>query len=151
MLLVVTTKNEYCEEVNFEQRPDKAKVFETEKNLHFLKNSTAARMARINWAAREDVENEVWEEKKKPKNGEFWYNFQATLQHWWGCLDFLHTRESFDLVFSLSFQAIETKVDTNTTLSGSLCLSLRGIIWAYFWHPGMSPITHRGLLFSKGS
>ena len=48
MLLVVTTKNEYCEEVNFEQRPDKAKVFETEKNLHFLKNSTAARMARIN-------------------------------------------------------------------------------------------------------
>lgn len=67
MLLVVTTKNEYCEEVNFEQTPDKAKVFETEKNLHFLKNSTAARMARINWAAREDVENEVWEEKKKQK------------------------------------------------------------------------------------
>lgn len=99
-------------------RVDKVNVFEAENNLHFWKKSKAARVARMKWATQREIGNEVWEEKGVQ------VLFQATernlyfiLKIWWGCLDFPYALDLFGrIVFSLGFQVIESKVDTNTTL-----------------------------------
>lgn len=47
MLHAVKTRDEYCKEVNFEQRLVKVKAFEAENHLHFWTKSKAAKVARM--------------------------------------------------------------------------------------------------------
>lgn len=58
MLYTVLTRDEYCEEVCFEQRLNKIKVLDR-KTLQFWKKSKAVRVARMEGTAQEEAGDEV--------------------------------------------------------------------------------------------
>lgn len=120
--------------LNFEQRLVKVKAFEAENYLHFWKKSKAAKVARMKWAAQEEIGMRC-ERKRGSSLAQIVSHskeFRFSWKNWWGCFGFLPHSGIGCCECFLSFKAIESKVDTNTTLSGSLCLTFQWIIWIYF-------------------